>query len=68
MGISAEYRGKRLVRKVRTDYDATIDKYVTVYNDGEVYGFTETEYSSPASVRSFVTNPNNFDSKIGWDI
>ena len=68
MSISTEYRGKRLVRKARTEYDAVIDKYVTVYNDGQVYGFTETKYDSPASVRSFVTNPNNFDSEIGWDI
>ena len=30
MGISDKYRGKRLVRKVVTKYDSTIDKYVNV--------------------------------------
>ena len=32
MTISDEYRGERLVRKVLTKYDSTIDKYVNVYN------------------------------------
>ena len=67
MTISTEYRGKRLVRKARTEYDAAIDKYVTVYNDGQVYGFTETEYSS-LQCALLLQIPNNFDSEIGWDI
>lgn len=70
LGISDIYRGKRLVRKVATKYDSTIDKYVNVYKNGneEVYGFTETEYTSPATVRSYVTNPNSYDSYTGWEI
>jgi hypothetical protein len=69
-GISEIYRGKRLVRKVATKYDSTIDKYVNVYKNGneEVYGFTETEYTSPATVRSYVTNPNSYDSYTGWEV
>ena len=70
MTISDKYRGKRLVRKAKTAYDSTIDKYVNVYelDDKEIYGYTETEYVSPASVRSYVTNPNSYDSYTGWDI
>lgn len=68
MAISSEYRGNRLVRKVKTKYDATIDKYVNVYNNGAIYGYTETEYLSPATVRSYVTNPNSFDSYTGWEV
>lgn len=70
MAISSEYRGERIVRKVQTKYDATIDKYVSVYNDGtqDIYGFTETDYASPATVRSFVTNPNSYDTYDGWEV
>lgn len=68
MAISSEYRGNRLVRKVKTKYDATIDKYVNIYNNGAIYGYTETEYLSPATVRSYVTNPNSFDSYTGWEV
>ena len=70
MGISDKYRGERLVRKVVTKYDSTIDKYVNVYdNQGtEIYGYTETEYTSPATVRSFITNPNSYDSYTGWEV
>lgn len=70
MTISEKYRGKRLVRKIQTTYDATIDKYVAVYEFGgeEVYGYVETDYLSPASVRSFVTNGSNFTSTTGWNV
>ena len=70
MSISEDTRGARLVRKSKTFYDSTIDKYVNVYNDGEkeVYGYTETEYTSPATVQSYITNPNSYDSYTGWEI
>ena len=68
LSISETYRGRRLVRKVKTKYDATIDKYVNVYNNDKVYGYTETEYLSPAAIRSYVTNPNSYDSYTGWEI
>ena len=68
MSISSEYRGKRLVRKPITKYDTTIDKYVNVYNNGSIYGYVETEYLSPAVVQSYVTNPNSYDSSVGWEV
>lgn len=68
LSISDTYRGRRLVRKVKTKYDPTIDKYVNVYNDGTVYGYVETEYTSPAVIRSYVTNPSSYDSYTGWEI
>jgi hypothetical protein len=53
-----------------TRYDSTIDKYVNVYKDGdrEIYGYTEVEYTSPATVRSYITNPTGFSSYTGWEV
>ena len=71
MTISPKYRGKRLVRKQKAEYDNTVDKYVKVYennNNEEVYGYTESEYVSPASVRSYITNPKDYDSTNGWEV
>lgn len=71
MSISNNYRGRRLVRKIKTKYDSTIDKYVSVYKDGqgkEIYGYSETEYISPATVRSYVTNPTSYESYTGWEV
>ena len=68
IAISDKYRGRRLVRKVKTIYDATIDKYVGVYNEGTIYGYAESEYASPATVRSYVTNASNYESSLGWEV
>ena len=74
MAISDIYRGRRLVRKVRTKFDATINKYVNVYKESigngqyrEIYGYTESDYTSPGIIQSCVTNPNNYDSYTGWE-
>lgn len=68
--VSEKYRGKRLVRKIVTKYDSTIDKYVNVYNSNgkEIYGYTETEYVSPTAVQSYITNPNSYSSYTGWEV
>ena len=71
LALSDTYRGRRLVRKIKSKYDATIDKYVNVYKDAsdkEIYGYSEIEYISPATIRSYVTNPNNYESYTGWEI
>lgn len=69
--ISEKYRGRRLVRKIESAYDASIDKYVNIYKDDsdkDVYGFTETTYNSPVIVRDYVTNGSNFTSDAGWKV
>lgn len=68
--VSEKYRGKRLVRKMVTKYDSTIDKYVNVYtHEGkEIYGYSESEYVSPTVVQSYVTNPNSYSSYTGWEV
>ena len=62
----SELRGNRLVKQAKSKYDSTIDKYVSVYNNGEVYGFTETEYVTSGGVVNYVANPSNFTSTSGW--
>jgi hypothetical protein len=69
LGLTS-YRGKRLARNVKNKYDSTTGKYVNIYKDGEgkeVYGFTETEYTSPVAVKTIITNPKNFESTLGWE-
>lgn len=73
MAISDKYRGRRLARKAAITYDSVLDKYVNIYldpqdNKSQIYGFTETEYISPVTVRSYVTNGNNYESTNGWDV
>lgn len=75
MTISEQYRGQKLVRNAIIKYDSKINKYVYVYkgpdpnsasNKKEYYGYSETTYESPATIRNLVTNPDNFDSTAGW--
>ena len=68
MTISSIYRGDRLVRQAQTIYDATIDKYVYSYKEGQYYGYSETEYVSPSIVKNFITQPNSFTSTSGWAV
>lgn len=67
--ISNEYRGRRLVRSVETDYDPILDKYVAVYKDSagnKIYGYSEFEYLTTESVRNYVVNPTAFTNTDGW--
>lgn len=74
MVISKDYRGERFVRQIQTKYDATIDKYVQVYEQDKTtyYGYTETEYVSPTAVQNFITQPNGFSNYeggiSGWEV
>ena len=60
------YRGNRLVKQTKTKYDKTIDKFVNVYEDGSIYGFTESKYITSGDVSNYVANPSNFISTSGW--
>jgi hypothetical protein len=51
-----------------THFDSKLDKILTHYNNGTVYGFTSTEYISPAFVKNFSANPNTFTSTTGWAV
>lgn len=66
--ISSDYRGDRIVNQEWTKYDATIDKYVTVYKKGGIYhyGFTKKEYLSPNAVNTYIVNGASFTSDDGW--
>lgn len=71
MILSKEYRGARLIRQAKIEYDATIDKYVYVYKDAQdntYYGYTESDYISPTSVSNYITSPNSFTSTAGWEV
>ena len=63
-------RGKKIIKSQQTTYDAKIDRLVGVYKDSKeniVYGFKDTEYVSPAVVRSYVTS-GDCSSISGWRI
>lgn len=62
----SNYRGRRLVKKQKTRYNTVLEKYVNLYNDGEVEGYTETEYLSPTFVENLIVNPKDFESTAGW--
>lgn len=69
ISISSDYRGERTVKKERTKYESSIDKYVSIYEDSsgnEIYGFTETEYISPTLITNFITNSEYFTTTEGW--
>lgn len=66
LDLSEEYRGKRLVRTPKTQYDSRSEKYVTSYNNGSIFGYQESEYITISSVQNYVTNPSSFVSTDGW--
>ena len=68
-GATNEFRGKRIVQKEITKYDATTDKFVTVYEDKdkkEIYMYTENEYISPVILTNYAANSKNFTDTSGW--
>ena len=64
--LTRDFRGNRLVKQSKTKYDATIDKYVNVYDNGTVYGFTESEFFTSGDITNYIANPNSFTSTSGW--
>lgn len=69
-GAVNDFRGKRIVQKEITKYDALIDHYITVYEDGnkeQLYMYYENEYISPTIVNNYVANSINFTNTSGWN-
>jgi hypothetical protein len=66
--FAPEFRGERLVKSAVTHFEPKLNKILTHYNGDSVYGFTSTEYISPAIVENYVANPNTFTSTVGWGV
>ena len=70
-GVS-DYRGKRLVKSQRTEYDPLLNRYVLLCEEGsgenkkEVYEVATTEYSNPLAVVNLIANPTSFTNVSGW--
>lgn len=62
-GISTEYRGKFFKRKIETEYNDILGRYVNVYESNlgnKVYGYTETEIIEPSVTQNLMTSDNDF--------
>lgn len=72
LAVTTAYRGKRVIRQIKTKFDPVMDKYVSIYKDSEnnnnlVYGYVDEQYISPTAVRNFVVNGTDYNSTTGWD-
>ncbi len=68
-GVSNHYTANRLVKSQKSVYDALLDRYVWVCEDGdgnEIYEINETEYTNPIAVINLIANPNNYTGVSGW--
>lgn len=65
-GLSTQYRAERYVQSQKTVYNAIVDRYVDVYNDGELLGYQAIEFNDASTVVNLVTNPSNFANINGW--
>ena len=65
-GLSTKYRAKRMVQSQKTVYSDILERYVNVYNDGDVYGYETTQYNDALAVVNLITNPSNFKNVSGW--
>ena len=63
-GIS-EYRANRIAYTHKSKLNPTLNRIVYSYNNGDVEGYTDTEYVTPNLIQNFVTN-NTFKSTSGW--
>ena len=65
-GLSKQYRAERYVQSQKTIYSDIVGRYVNVYNNNTLYGYTETEYNDALAVVNLITNPSNFSNVSGW--
>ena len=67
MVLQTGIQGEKLIQSQKTIYDNALEQYVNVYNDGNIYGFTRTEYYTPEFVENLITNgAGDFTSTSGW--
>lgn len=63
-------KGKKLIRSQKSEFNNILDTYVKVYQgnseDGEILGYTETEYFTDDFVSNLITNNKDFITDIGW--
>lgn len=65
-GLSKQYRAERYVQSQKTIYSDIVGRYVNVYNNNTLYGYTETEYNDALAVVNLITNSSNFSNVSGW--
>lgn len=65
-GLSTRYRAKRYVQSQKTVYNSIVDRYVNVYNNGDLLGYKTTEFNDALSAINLFTNPTNFKNTSGW--
>ena len=69
VGVSTQYRGERLVKSQKTEYDPVLDRYVLLCKNSagkEIYEVATTKYSNPVAVTNYLTNPTEFTTTEGW--
>ena len=66
------FQGEKYIFSQETKIDTKLKKVLSRYsktNDQNTYwGFIDTDYSSPSLIRNFVSNPNNYQSTVGWRV
>lgn len=65
--INALCRAKRLVNSLKMEYDELTQRYCTVYNDGDIYGYEDTNIDDAVAVVNVITNSKDFTNEAaGW--
>ena len=60
-------RAKRLINSVKTEYDELTQRYCTVYNNGTIYGYEDTNIDDAVAVVNVITNSKDFTNEAaGW--
>lgn len=66
------YQGEKYIFSQEIVLDLKLKKILSKYTKEEggvektYWGFTETDYSSPALIRNYAANPTNYEGTAGW--
>lgn len=74
--LADKLRGRRIVRRQETKYDANLEKYVSRYSKiGDTtepptpyWCFVDTSQNPVTVLNNYVTNSNNFKDISGWEV